>query len=68
LHKEIKEKYFRIGHVLFSALHDAIFMAFPHRHMGVSVVNPERGDVDKLVTSMKDVISAALKNKSDSKL
>jgi hypothetical protein len=36
--------------------------------MGVSVVEPNRGDVDKIVTSLRDVIGEALQSKGDSKL
>lgn len=35
LHKEIKAKYIRFG------------------HMGVSVMNPERGDIDKALEALK---------------
>jgi alanine-glyoxylate transaminase/serine-glyoxylate transaminase/serine-pyruvate transaminase len=50
LHKDIKEKYFRIG------------------HMGVSVVEQSRGDIDKIISSLKAVVTEALKSKKDSKL
>ncbi|KIL65543.1 hypothetical protein M378DRAFT_76739, partial [Amanita muscaria Koide BX008] len=38
VHKDIKDKYFRIG------------------HMGVTVVDEERGDVDKLITSLREAL------------
>ncbi|EIN06153.1 PLP-dependent transferase [Punctularia strigosozonata HHB-11173 SS5] len=41
LHKEIKDKYFRIG------------------HMGVTVVEPSRGDIDRIVSGLKEVIAEA---------
>lgn len=50
LHKEIKEKYFRIG------------------HMGISVVDSHRGDVDKIIDSLKAVVGEAVQSKSESKL
>jgi alanine-glyoxylate transaminase/serine-glyoxylate transaminase/serine-pyruvate transaminase len=50
LHKDIKDKYFRIG------------------HMGISVVDPSRGDVDKIVESLKAVVAEALQSKGESKL
>ncbi|KAG8901669.1 hypothetical protein FRC00_005540 [Tulasnella sp. 408] len=37
LHKEIKDKYFRIG------------------HMGLSVVDPSRGDLDRVITSLQHI-------------
>lgn len=39
LHKEVKDEYFRVG------------------HMGVSVVAPERHDVDTLLSKLKDVLA-----------
>jgi alanine-glyoxylate transaminase/serine-glyoxylate transaminase/serine-pyruvate transaminase len=50
LHKEIKEKYFRIG------------------HMGISVVDSHRGDVEKIIDSLKAVVGEAVQSKSESKL
>jgi alanine-glyoxylate transaminase/serine-glyoxylate transaminase/serine-pyruvate transaminase len=50
LHKEIKDKYFRIG------------------HMGVTVVEPSRGDIDKIVDSLKAVVAEAKESKDASKL
>jgi alanine-glyoxylate transaminase / serine-glyoxylate transaminase / serine-pyruvate transaminase len=50
LHKDIKEKYFRIG------------------HMGVTVVDPSRGDIDKIISSLRAVVTEAVKSKGDSKL
>lgn len=41
LHKEIKEKYFRIG------------------HMGISVTDPTRQDVQRIKEVLKDVLNAA---------
>jgi len=41
LHKDIKDKYFRIG------------------HMGISVVNKERGDVDKVIKALEEGIQEA---------
>ncbi|QRW03012.1 aminotransferase class-V protein [Ceratobasidium sp. AG-Ba] len=43
LHKEVKDKYFRIG------------------HMGVTVTNPERGDIDKIVTALKNAFAEVQK-------
>lgn len=48
LHSEIKDKYFRIG------------------HMGVSVVNTERGDVDRVIKSLQEVVAEANATKSAS--
>ncbi|KAH7105836.1 PLP-dependent transferase [Auriculariales sp. MPI-PUGE-AT-0066] len=42
LHKDIKDKYFRIG------------------HMGISVVDKQRGDIDRVVEGFKTVIGAAI--------
>jgi len=39
LHRDIKDKYFRIG------------------HMGVSVSDPSRGDIDRLITTLDKVLS-----------
>jgi alanine-glyoxylate transaminase/serine-glyoxylate transaminase/serine-pyruvate transaminase len=50
LHKDIKDKYFRIG------------------HMGISVVDSSRGDVDKIIESLKAVVAEALQSKGESKL
>ncbi|CEH15618.1 plp-dependent transferase [Ceraceosorus bombacis] len=41
LHKEVKDTYFRIG------------------HMGVTVVDPSRGDIDHLLKSLKESLSEA---------
>ena len=38
LHKQCKDKYFRIG------------------HMGVSVMDPKRGDLDKVITALREVL------------
>jgi len=38
LHKDIKERYFRIG------------------HMGTTVVNPERGDINKIIEALKNAL------------
>ncbi|KAI0644186.1 PLP-dependent transferase [Trametes meyenii] len=46
LHKDHKEKYFRIG------------------HMGVSVVDPQRGDVDKVITALKESLAEAQASKN----
>lgn len=45
LHKDYKDKYFRIG------------------HMGVTAVNPERGDLDKLIAALKDSVREAIASK-----
>ncbi|TFK51664.1 PLP-dependent transferase [Heliocybe sulcata] len=45
LHKAMKEKYFRIG------------------HMGISVVDEQRGDIDKVIASMKEAIGQAIESK-----
>ncbi|OCH91000.1 PLP-dependent transferase [Obba rivulosa] len=45
LHKDHKEKYFRIG------------------HMGVTVVDKSRGDIDKIIAAMKDSVAEALASK-----
>jgi alanine-glyoxylate transaminase / serine-glyoxylate transaminase / serine-pyruvate transaminase len=50
LHKEIKDRYFRIG------------------HMGVTVVEPTRGDLDKIIDSLKAVVTEARESKDASKL
>jgi len=39
LHKDIKTKYFRIG------------------HMGITAVQPERGDIDKILTSLTESLA-----------
>ncbi|EPT00913.1 hypothetical protein FOMPIDRAFT_1023472 [Fomitopsis schrenkii] len=49
LHKDHKDKYFRIG------------------HMGVTVVNEERGDIDKIIAAVKESISEALAETSSKK-
>ncbi|CAD6925382.1 unnamed protein product [Tilletia controversa] len=41
LHKEVKDLYFRIG------------------HMGVTVVNPERGDIDYMLKALEDSLAEA---------
>jgi alanine-glyoxylate transaminase/serine-glyoxylate transaminase/serine-pyruvate transaminase len=41
LHKDIKDKYFRVG------------------HMGVSVVDTERGDLDKVIKGIKEAFAEA---------
>jgi alanine-glyoxylate transaminase/serine-glyoxylate transaminase/serine-pyruvate transaminase len=41
LHKDIKDKYFRIG------------------HMGVSVVDAQRGDIDKVISALKESVADA---------
>ncbi|KAL0953479.1 hypothetical protein HGRIS_004709 [Hohenbuehelia grisea] len=46
LHSQIKDQYFRIG------------------HMGVSVTNPERGDVDTLTTSLAEAVRDARASKA----
>ncbi|KAI0788790.1 PLP-dependent transferase [Abortiporus biennis] len=46
LHKDYKDKYFRIG------------------HMGVSVVDPERGDIEKVIKSLGEAIQDALASKN----
>lgn len=46
LHKEIKDKYFRIG------------------HMGVTVVDKERGDIDRVVSALKEVVNQARAGKA----
>ncbi|KAG8763200.1 hypothetical protein FRC12_008658 [Ceratobasidium sp. 428] len=43
LHKDIKDKYFRIG------------------HMGATVADPERGDIDKIITALKNAFADAQK-------
>ncbi|EPQ56393.1 PLP-dependent transferase [Gloeophyllum trabeum ATCC 11539] len=45
LHKAMKEKYFRVG------------------HMGISVVDEQRGDIDKVIASMKEAIEEAIQSK-----
>ncbi|THH01050.1 hypothetical protein EW026_g1559 [Hermanssonia centrifuga] len=47
IHKENKDKYFRIG------------------HMGVTVVQPERGDLDRVVAALKDSLQEALASKKN---
>ncbi|KAI0629160.1 PLP-dependent transferase [Trametes polyzona] len=46
LHKDYKEKYFRIG------------------HMGVSVVDPQRGDIDKVIAALKESLAEAKASKN----
>ncbi|KAG2011415.1 alanine-glyoxylate transaminase [Coprinopsis cinerea AmutBmut pab1-1] len=46
LHAQIKDKYFRVG------------------HMGVTVVDKERGDIDRVVKALKEVITEAKAQKS----
>jgi len=46
LHKDIKDKYFRIG------------------HMGISAVEPSRGDIDKVIAGLKAAIGEALQAKN----
>ncbi|KAI0372731.1 PLP-dependent transferase [Pilatotrama ljubarskyi] len=46
LHKDNKEKYFRIG------------------HMGVSVVDPRRGDIDKVIAALKESLAEAKASKN----
>ncbi|KAI0350681.1 PLP-dependent transferase [Trametes cingulata] len=46
LHKDNKEKYFRIG------------------HMGVSVVDPQRGDIDKVIAALKESLAEAKASKN----
>lgn len=41
LHKDIKDKYFRVG------------------HMGVSVVDTERGDLDRVIKGVKEAFAEA---------
>lgn len=41
LHKDVKDKYFRVG------------------HMGVSVVNEERGDIEKIIKGIKEAFEEA---------
>lgn len=41
LHKDIKDKYFRVG------------------HMGVSVVDTERGDLDRVIKGIKEAFAEA---------
>ncbi|EJU03607.1 PLP-dependent transferase [Dacryopinax primogenitus] len=41
LHKDVKDTYFRIG------------------HMGTTVVNPERGDIEKVISGVKEALSEA---------
>jgi len=45
LHKDIKDRYFRIG------------------HMGISVVQTSRGDVDKVIDGLRDSLREALASK-----
>jgi len=45
LHKDIKDRYFRIG------------------HMGLSVVQQSRGDIDKIITSLRDSLEEARASK-----
>jgi alanine-glyoxylate transaminase/serine-glyoxylate transaminase/serine-pyruvate transaminase len=45
LHKDIKDKYIRFG------------------HMGISVVDAERGDIDKVVTALKEAVEEARSSK-----
>ncbi|KAF8998567.1 PLP-dependent transferase [Cyathus striatus] len=45
LHKDIKDKYFRIG------------------HMGVTVVDTQRGDIDKIITSVEEALAEAKASK-----
>jgi len=44
LHKDIKTKYFRIG------------------HMGITVVDRDRGDVDKILSTLKETLAELGKN------
>lgn len=41
LHKDVKDRYFRVG------------------HMGVTVVNPERGDMEKIIKGIQDSFAEA---------
>jgi len=41
LHKDVKDTYFRIG------------------HMGTTVVNPERGDIDRVISGVKEALGEA---------
>ncbi|KAI0343115.1 PLP-dependent transferase [Trametopsis cervina] len=45
IHKDNKDKYFRIG------------------HMGTSVVDKQRGDIDKVITALKESLEEALASK-----
>ncbi|KZT27752.1 PLP-dependent transferase [Neolentinus lepideus HHB14362 ss-1] len=47
LHKAMKEKYFRVG----------------FEHMGISVVDERRGDIDKVIASIKEAIGEAIESK-----
>ncbi|GJE91136.1 alanine--glyoxylate aminotransferase family protein [Phanerochaete sordida] len=48
IHKENKDKYFRIG------------------HMGVTAVNPERGDLDRVIAGLKESLAEAKASKQAS--
>jgi len=47
LHADIKDKYFRIG------------------HMGISVVDPQRGDINKVVKSLEEALEEVKEEKAD---
>ena len=58
LHAEIKDKYFRIGCVNANTGHEAA-LTLGFSHMGLTVVDKERGDVDRVVESLKEVVTEA---------
>jgi len=57
------DKYFRIGHVsnptLFVLLRYLRMWNLLYRHMGITVVEPQRGDITKIITSLQDALEEA---------
>lgn len=57
------EKYFRIGYVTKTSHTKLNIDKLIFRHMGVTVVNKERGDLDKLTAALKDSVREAVASK-----
>lgn len=43
-----------------------MFILHFNSHMGISVVNKERGDIDKVISSLKEALAEAQASKSAS--
>lgn len=57
---DLLPRLFNRGVVIAGGLHTAIKdKYFRIGHMGITVVDPERGDIDKLITSLKEAVAEA---------
>lgn len=59
------DKYFRIGlaSFIFFAHHDRPLIPFHNRHMGITVVDSQRGDIDKIINSLRESLAEAMAGK-----